>query len=216
MVSDSLQGKVVVVTGGDSPSTVPVAAELARRGAVLSVQYDTSFADARDLVRGIEKDGGQAIAVRAALTDESRMEALCRRTMGALGALDALLVDTSAAAPGHGEAAPAEAFDALRHRLEGWLAPAHAALRTLASQQRSGAVVYLTAGAGPDAALARSFVPQLAAGARRCAVRINAVAAAPGPADAVRGVVDLVAALTAGELSRLSGAVLALDTAPLD
>ncbi|MFE3323232.1 SDR family NAD(P)-dependent oxidoreductase [Streptomyces sp. NPDC059176] len=219
MVSDSLQNKVVVVVGGDARSTATIATELSRRGALLAIQYDASFADAKHLVRGIEKEGGHAIAVRADLTDAAQTEALYQRTVGALGAMDAVVVNTAdtagPAAHGRGGTGVMDVFEAIGRRMCACVVPARAAVRTFASLRQSGALVYLTAGCGLDDALARTVVRHLAAEVRPPALRVNVVAGTGVFAAAAAPVVDLVAALTSGDLSRLDGAVLSVAAAPL-
>ncbi|MEU0336038.1 SDR family NAD(P)-dependent oxidoreductase [Streptomyces sp. NPDC006193] len=236
MVSFSLQGKIVVLTGGDAWPAPPVAAELARQGAVLAVQYQRSFTDARHLVRRIEKDGGQAIAVRAVLSEPAQVEALCRRTVGALGGMDAMVVNAfpdtpppDLAPPDAAPAPPAlpDAYRAVRLPLRDCLVPAHTALRTLSALRRPGALVYLTAGAGLRHALAETAVRRLAAELGEDGLRVNAVAATdpappdgpatgthPQPARIAARMAQLVAALTAGDLAGLSGAVLTTGALP--
>lgn len=176
MAKFPLDGKVAVVTGAETGLGAVVAAELARRGATLVVQYHASFAAAKQLVRDVERDGGQAIAVKADLKDPAQAEMLCMKASGALGKVDVMVVNTTETAEEPLIGTPDEATETLRKHLLSCLSPAYAALPGMI-ERGSGSLIYLTNGS--DRELSHSAVgaalPHLAAEAGASNVRVNAV-----------------------------------------
>lgn len=63
----NLTGRTALVTGASRGMGRATAERLARDGALVAVHYGTSEDAAAEVVAGIEKDGGRAFAVRAAL-----------------------------------------------------------------------------------------------------------------------------------------------------
>jgi 3-oxoacyl-[acyl-carrier protein] reductase len=222
MAKFSLDGTVAVVTGGESEPGATVAAELARRGAVLAVQYHTGFAAAKRLVRDIEREGGQAIAVKADLADPAQAEALCLRAGGALGRIDVMVINTTACTP------RLDSLEGAAGALRACLAPAYAALPGMA-ERRAGSLVFLAGGGSGPAfgrAIAGAAMPYLAAAFHSSGVRVNTVVAGgpgapppggpagpdggtalPRPASA-RDVAALVAMLAADDLAHVNGLTL--------
>jgi 3-oxoacyl-[acyl-carrier protein] reductase len=215
MAKFALDGKVTVVTGAETGFGAAVAAELARRGAILTVQYDTSFADAKRLVRDIERDGGRAIAVKADLVDRAQAEALCAKAAGALGEVDVMVVNTAGLPRGPGSGAPAEAAALTQARLQSALTPAQAVLPGMAARA-DGSLLYITehpgTGASPAAAC-MAVAAQLAAEAGPDGVRINTVVTGTVRADAGPRVADAVALLAGDGLGRVTGVTLTLGPA---
>jgi pteridine reductase len=88
--------KVALVTGaGKRRVGAAVAAALAARGYALVVHYRTSAADAEETVAGFRAAGGQAIAVRADLTDEAAVRAMVGQALAQFGRLDVLVTCAS-------------------------------------------------------------------------------------------------------------------------
>ncbi|MFJ9775916.1 SDR family NAD(P)-dependent oxidoreductase [Kitasatospora sp. NPDC101157] len=145
MTQFSLDDKVVVVTGAETDTGAAVAAELARRGAAVAVQYATSFARAKQVVRDIEQAGGQAVAIKADLQDPAQTELLCKKAWGAFGDVD-VVVTTE---PDHPEPQPAadpatRLAETVRLRLTAALGPMYAALPAM-TLRGTGALVHLGA-----------------------------------------------------------------------
>ncbi|MFF1478996.1 SDR family NAD(P)-dependent oxidoreductase [Streptomyces sp. NPDC058301] len=145
MTELSLDAKVAVVTGAETEIGAAVAAELARKGAAVAVQYLSSFARAKQVVRSIEEAGGQAVAIKADLQDRAQAELLCKKAGGAFGDVDVLVVTDLACPalpPDAGPDPAAELTDTVRVRLLDCLAPIYAALPAMVGRG-SGTLVYV-------------------------------------------------------------------------
>jgi len=90
-----LAGRVALVTGAAKRLGRVVALRLAKEGAEVVVHYGKSEAEARGLVREIEKLGQRAIAVQADLTRVEQIQELVARAAAELGRLD-ILVNSAA------------------------------------------------------------------------------------------------------------------------
>ena len=90
-VSSSLVGKRALVTGANSGIGRGVAVELARRGALVAVNWIADEAATADVLAEIEGAGGHAIAVRADVSREVEVEAMIGRVVDAFGGLDILV-----------------------------------------------------------------------------------------------------------------------------
>ena len=86
-----LEGKVALVTGASRGIGRAIAIELARRGALTVVNYNTSAGAAADVVAAIEAAGGQATAVQADVSDLSQAKALVQAAVKTYGRLDVLV-----------------------------------------------------------------------------------------------------------------------------
>ena len=84
-----LEGKVAVITGAGSGIGQATALLFARHGAqICSVSRTMSHAEAT--VDAIMKEGGQAIAVQADVSQRSYVESMSKRVMDAYGQVDIL------------------------------------------------------------------------------------------------------------------------------
>ncbi len=86
-----LSGRVAVVTGASQGLGAGIATRFAAAGASVVVHYRRGREAADELVAGIGRDGGTAIAVGADLDDEARVESLFRQTQERLGPIDILV-----------------------------------------------------------------------------------------------------------------------------
>ena len=87
----SLAGRVAVVTGGSRGIGRAIALELARRGASLVVNYNSSPEAANEVVSQIEAGGGKALAVQADVGNTEQANALINVAIKDLGGLDILV-----------------------------------------------------------------------------------------------------------------------------
>ena len=84
--------KAALVTGSGKRRVGAVVAEaLAARGFALAIHYRTSQSEAEDAVSRFQKQGVDAFAVRADLTEESSVRALVSATVERFGRLDVLV-----------------------------------------------------------------------------------------------------------------------------
>ncbi len=89
--STSLSGRVALVTGASRGIGRSIALELARRGAVVAVNYFSSPEKAEEVVSEIEAMGGKAAAFQADVSNFEQAGDLVKRTIDTLGGLDILV-----------------------------------------------------------------------------------------------------------------------------
>jgi len=89
--SGKLQGKVALITGGDSGIGRAVALAFAREGADVLISYLDEDVDAQKTVKIVEKEGRKAIAVPGDIGDEAHCQQLVQRAVSELGRLDILV-----------------------------------------------------------------------------------------------------------------------------
>ncbi len=89
-MEETLKGKVAIVTGASSGIGEATARALARRGAAVVLA-----ARAEEKLRFLEREmlaaGGQALAVKTDVADETSVQAMVERTVGEFDALDILV-----------------------------------------------------------------------------------------------------------------------------
>lgn len=93
-MGDDFHDKVVVVTGGGSGIGRAIALAFGERGAHTVVSYYASEEGAAEVVAAIEAGGGQAVAVRADLTQASEVERLFETAVRRFGGVDVLVSNT--------------------------------------------------------------------------------------------------------------------------
>ena len=105
-----LTGKVAIVTGGSKGIGRSICENMARAGAKVVVS-SRKLAVCEEVVAGIKKEGGEAIAVQANISDKSQLERLVSETRKAFGRID-IVVCNAAANPYYGplKDLPDEAF----------------------------------------------------------------------------------------------------------
>ncbi|GAB4571067.1 MAG: 3-oxoacyl-[acyl-carrier-protein] reductase [Anaerolineae bacterium] len=86
-----LTDRVAVVTGASRGIGRAIALELARRGASVVVNYNSSAEAANEVVRVITESGGKAVAVRADVSRFDEAEALIKEAVSAFGRVDILV-----------------------------------------------------------------------------------------------------------------------------
>jgi NAD(P)-dependent dehydrogenase (short-subunit alcohol dehydrogenase family) len=101
-----LDGKVALVTGGDSGIGRAVAILFAKEGADVAVSYLSEHGDAEETRRQVEEEGRRCILLPGDVGDESYCRQAVRETVGQLGGLD-ILVNNAA------EQHPQESIEAI-------------------------------------------------------------------------------------------------------
>jgi 3-oxoacyl-[acyl-carrier protein] reductase len=86
-----LEGKAALVTGASRGIGRAITEELAARGASVVVNYHSSADAAEAVVRGIEEQGGTAVAVQADVSDFAAAQALVKTTIDSYGQIDILV-----------------------------------------------------------------------------------------------------------------------------
>ncbi len=87
----SLEGKIALVTGASRGIGRAIALELARSGAVVTVNYNSRADAAAEVVAAIQALGGQAEAVQADVADFAQAEALVQGVIKGHGQIDILV-----------------------------------------------------------------------------------------------------------------------------
>jgi 3-oxoacyl-[acyl-carrier protein] reductase len=87
----NLNDKVAVVTGASRGIGRAIALELARHGASVVVNYNTSAEAADEVVRAIQAQGRQAMAVQADVGDFDQARRLIKTAIDTLGTIDILV-----------------------------------------------------------------------------------------------------------------------------
>ncbi|MCG8350124.1 MAG: 3-oxoacyl-ACP reductase FabG [Chloroflexales bacterium] len=86
-----LEGKCALVTGASRGIGRAIALELAREGAKVGVNYQSSEAKARDVADEIAKMGGSCLLVRASIADAQEARAMIQKVVEEWGRLDILV-----------------------------------------------------------------------------------------------------------------------------
>jgi 3-oxoacyl-(acyl-carrier-protein) reductase len=86
-----LNGKTALVTGASRGIGKAIALELAREGAKVAVNYQSSDAKAQEVVDEMAKFGGEGILLKANLSDPKEARAMVRRAAETFGHLDVLV-----------------------------------------------------------------------------------------------------------------------------
>jgi acetoacetyl-CoA reductase len=88
----TLQGAVIVITGGARGIGRAIAQELGREGAKIVVNYSRSKEQAEELATQLSEDGSsQAIAIRADVSDPAQAASLIDQTIQQFGRIDVLV-----------------------------------------------------------------------------------------------------------------------------
>jgi len=90
-VERTLEGRVALVTGASRGIGRAIALELARSGAVVTVNYNSRADAAAEVVSAIQALGGKAAAVQADVADFAQAEALVQGVVQAHGQIDILV-----------------------------------------------------------------------------------------------------------------------------
>ena len=188
--SGRLDGKVALITGGDSGIGRAVARAMAREGAQIAIAYLDEHDDARETCALVADEGREALAVAGDIGDPAHADALVAQVVARFGRLDILVNN---AAEQHEcddltEITPDQLERTFRSNVFGYFYVTQAALPALRASR--GAIVNstsVTAYRGSpkliDYAATRgaivAFTRSLSIALQKDGVRVNAVA--PGP-----------------------------------
>jgi len=89
--SGKLDGKVALITGGDSGIGRAVAVHFAREGAKIAIAYLSEDSDAKETQRLVEAEGVDCLIVRTDLSSPANCRKVVEKTVAKLGALDILV-----------------------------------------------------------------------------------------------------------------------------
>jgi 3-oxoacyl-[acyl-carrier protein] reductase len=93
----SLSGKVAIVTGSSRGIGRAIAERIAADGAAVVINYVHGAAAAQEVVNAIRGRGGQAVAVRADVSQPAEVRRLFAEARGAFGALDIVVANAGVA-----------------------------------------------------------------------------------------------------------------------
>jgi len=86
-----LSGKTVLVTGAAKRLGRAIALAAAEAGANVAITYRTSAREAESLVAELAKHGGEALALRCDVTDETSVSEMVKEAASELGGIDVLV-----------------------------------------------------------------------------------------------------------------------------
>ncbi|KAF1352170.1 ESC reductase [Delphinella strobiligena] len=109
--TSSLDGKVALVTGSGRGIGKAMATELARRGAKVVVNYANSDEAAALVVNEIKENGGDAIAIKANVSEVSQIVSLFEKAVEHYGQLDIVCSNSGVVSFGHLKDVTEEEFD---------------------------------------------------------------------------------------------------------
>jgi 3-oxoacyl-[acyl-carrier protein] reductase len=112
-MSNKLDGKIALVTGGSRGIGAAIAKRLAADGANVAITYSKGADAAKSVVKEIERAGGTAIAIQADAADADASTAAVDRTVAAFGRLDVLVNNAGTAIPKSFEETTLEELDRL-------------------------------------------------------------------------------------------------------
>ncbi|OME81437.1 3-ketoacyl-ACP reductase [Paenibacillus sp. FSL A5-0031] len=90
-MENRLAGKVALVTGASRGIGREIAEQLAGKGAKVVVNFTSSPGKAEEVVNGIKRLGGEAIAIQADISIVAEVEAMFSKTIEAFGQIDILV-----------------------------------------------------------------------------------------------------------------------------
>ncbi|NHB91498.1 SDR family NAD(P)-dependent oxidoreductase [Photorhabdus cinerea] len=85
------QGKTAIITGGGTGIGRAISIMLAKQGAAVAVIYSQSELEALETTESIIRDGGQAIAIKADVADESAVKAMINTVVEKFNGIDYLV-----------------------------------------------------------------------------------------------------------------------------
>ncbi|MEC3759161.1 SDR family NAD(P)-dependent oxidoreductase [Bacillus halotolerans] len=90
-----LKNKTALVTGGGTGIGRAACIELAKRGAIVAVNYSRSQAQAEETAEIIKSEGGQAVAIQADVSKNSEVQDMIQAIVKQYGTIDVLINNAS-------------------------------------------------------------------------------------------------------------------------
>jgi 3-oxoacyl-[acyl-carrier protein] reductase len=90
-MNNQISNKVALITGASRGIGREVAEHLATLGISVVVNYHSNKQEAKEVVKGIEFEGGKAVAIQADISKVSELEKLFKETIGVYGKVDILI-----------------------------------------------------------------------------------------------------------------------------
>ena len=136
-MSNKLEGKIALITGGSRGIGAAIAKRLAADGANVVITYTKGAEAAASVVKEIERAGRKAIAIQAEATDAGAVEAAVEKTVTTFGRLDVLVNNAGTAIPKTFEETTLEELDRMiAINVRGTLVATQAALKHMKSGGR--------------------------------------------------------------------------------
>ena len=136
-MSQLLEGKIALITGGSRGIGAAIAKRLAADGANVAITYTKGADAAASVVKEIERVGRKAIAIQADSTDAVAVEAAVEKAVETFGRLDVLVNNAGTAIPKPFEETTLEELDrVLDINVRGTMVATQAALKHMKSGAR--------------------------------------------------------------------------------
>ena len=110
-MSNKLEGKIALITGGSRGIGAAIAKRLAADGANVAITYTKGADAAASIVKEIERAGRKAIAIQADAADAKAVKAAIEKTVATFGRLDVLVNNAGTAIPKKFEETTLEEMD---------------------------------------------------------------------------------------------------------
>ncbi len=94
-----LEGKVAIITGGDSGIGRAVAIAFVKEGAQVCIAYHKDHRDAKDTAKRIKELGGECLLIAGDISDEAHCKKIVRTVISEWGKIDILINNAAIQAP---------------------------------------------------------------------------------------------------------------------